>query len=57
MLAIIAGMVYNFTLMFAVLTACAHLRDISDYAQELVSITYHVSEIRRRLAAFDRRMA
>jgi hypothetical protein len=57
MLAIIAGMVYNFTLMFAVLTACAHLRDISDYAQELVSITYHVSEIRRRLAAIERRMA
>jgi len=44
----------HFVLTFCVLNACVHLRDICDATQELLAISYHVSEIRRRLIAIER---
>lgn len=49
--------VLNLVLVFSFLNACVHLRDICDALQELTSISYHVSEIRRRLIAIEKRMA
>jgi hypothetical protein len=48
-LSVVAEFVYYSIVLFALLTACVHLKDIATYAEELVSISYHVSEIRRRL--------
>ena len=45
----VAGFIYNFVIRFTLLTACVHLREIATHAEELISISYHVSEIRRRL--------
>lgn len=51
----VAGFVYHFVIIYTLLTACVHLRDIATHAEELISISYHVSEIRRRLNVMDRR--
>ena len=52
----VAGLLYNFAIIFTVLTACAHLRDICDCAQELASVTHFMSEINRKLGIIERRM-
>jgi hypothetical protein len=45
-----AGVVYYSAVLLALLAACMHLQDIATHAEELVAISYHVSEIRRRLS-------
>lgn len=41
-------------LVFMAFTACSYLRDMTEYTHELVSVTYHLSEIRRRIHALER---
>jgi hypothetical protein len=50
------GHLTNLVLVLSVLNACAHLREICDTVQELMCISYHVSEIRRRLTAIEKRL-
>jgi hypothetical protein len=50
------GHLTNLMLVLSLLNACAHLKDICDTVQEITCISFHVSEIRRRVTAIERRL-
>ena len=52
----VGGLVYDFVIVFSLLTACVHLRDISESIQELVSISYYLAEIKRRVDSIEKRL-